>query len=174
MKTETEKNCETPGVCKNSMAAVDFWKKNASKQAASTAESLFVICLDNDRHFTGCHEVQTKVFSSPALLADEIFSADFLKGVEEFIFLHHRPGVAPTATDADKARARALILEGTKRKCDLLDYIIVGRTNEKFEKGFFGLAHLKRSFHSENPFPPRKAKPQKQAPVSNTKERGKQ
>lgn len=155
MSAKTEKT--ERGICHNSKDAVAFWRPNAGHAAEHVTESLWIVTLDKDRHFIGCHSIETKVFSSPGLLADEVLSAEHLKGIEEFIFLHHRPGVPPDADGESKARARALILEARKRESGLLDYIIVGKPDERNDDGVFGLAHFKKSFRSENPWPPKTA-----------------
>lgn len=142
-------------VCRNARDTVAFWRANSAHAAEHVTESLWVLALDKDRHFMGCHEVQTRVFRSPALLADEILSAEMLKGAPEFIFIHSRPGATPEATEDDKQRARAIILAGRAKESELLDYIIIGRPDKRFKDGVFGLAHFKKAFRSDNPFPPK-------------------
>lgn len=153
-------NAEPKEKCANADDAAHYFRAHSGQAAAHVTDSLWVLPLDNDRYFKGCHEVKTKVFASPALFADEVFSADYLKGAEEFIFIHFRPGSETGADAESKARARAMILEGAKRGCDLLDYIIIGKASERFKDGVFGLAYYKNTFNSDDPFPPPKRKRQ--------------
>ena len=146
-------------VCKNSTDAERFWRESVKELEGFRVENegVFVITLDNDRHFLGCHEIKTNVFRSAILFADEVIRAVFLKGVEEFILLHRRPGLSLKADLGSKARARALILAARPGNRELLDYIIVGEKSDKFERGIYSLHHAK-GFHSRDPFPAKEAK----------------
>lgn len=135
------------------MDAEIYWRCqiNALPGFDAKGESFWILALVPGRRFSGCHAIVSHVSRSPVLFADEIAKAECLKGVKEFILVHHRPDAIPDASDQDKERAREIILAARARGCRLLDYIVC---NPGIENGgrFFPLGSL-RSFRSNNPFP---------------------
>ena len=87
----------TNDICKDSFDTHFFWRSSVENVSGfdAQAESTWIITLSDDRHFISCEEIRSKVFRSPVLFADEVLAADCLKGVEEFILFHNRPGLPP-------------------------------------------------------------------------------
>jgi len=126
-------------ICCNSSDAETFWRASIKSLPGFDAkdESVFVIVLDSERRFTGCHEIKSKVFRSPVLFADEVATLKVLDGIEEFIVLHNRPGLSPKPGPHDTARAREIALAAQRKNISLLDYIIIGSADDRFPRGSF-------------------------------------
>ncbi|HEV2329374.1 MAG TPA: JAB domain-containing protein [Verrucomicrobiae bacterium] len=153
MKSEKHSAERATDICCNSSDAEAFWReRQAIERFNSKDEGVFVITLDNDRHFTGCQQIMSKVFRSPLLFADEVATLKALEGNEEFIVLHNRPGISPKPGPHDTARAREIALAAQRKNSSLLDYIIVGGSDDRFPNGVFS-AHkrLARWIASKKP-----------------------
>jgi hypothetical protein len=115
------------------------------------AERLFVLTLDRERRFTGAHPVLAVLSGDAGQFAEFLFAEDFLRGVPEFLLIISRPKVAPQASSLDKARVRALILAGRASKCELLDALIVGKSDAEHSSGVLPFRRLP-GFSAANPF----------------------
>jgi DNA repair protein RadC len=117
-----------PKKCRYSTDAVDFWRTHVEALAGfnQSAESFSAITLDSERRLVAVHPVTSKAFGDAQKFADELFQSDFLRGVPEFVLVHHRPGITLKASATDQEHVRMVILAGRARKTELLDCIIIG------------------------------------------------
>lgn len=142
MKSETNDSGPAAQSCRNSAVAVEYWRQNAKRLGFKTGtDGVFLITLDNERRFVGCHQVTSPVFRSPLLFADEVVKMKELERIEEFVLIHNRPGISPIPGTDDKARAVELALAAHRKNSSLLDYVIVGDfgkfEDKRFPEGFF-------------------------------------
>jgi hypothetical protein len=153
--------------CSSASGAVAFWRDQVSNLPGfnSRAEGFFVVTLNRERNFTGCHAAPSKSFGDSTRFADEVFSAKFLREAEEAILVHAQPGVSLEASAEDKDRARALILAGRTRDCELLDYVKVGEKDERHPLGVLSFYSRVRGFRAVEPF----ARPASKAGAANAK-----
>lgn len=144
-------------ICRHPEDANDYWRERVRTwpKFDANGESFWILTLAEKRHFSDCFEIVSCVSRSPVLFADEITKAKCLNGVKEFIIVHHRPGIEPDASDLDKQRAREIMLAIRPKDCSLLDYIICDSNREENTRTYFPLGSL-RSFHRDDPFPPKK------------------
>jgi DNA repair protein RadC len=139
--------------CTDSGRAVAFWRAEiASKPRFNArAESYSVLTLDKERRFTDAHAVASRSFGNAQRFTDELFQADFLRGVSEWVLIHHRPGVALVASADDLALVAAVILAGRARKTELLDALIIGTPDDVHLSGTLSFRKI-RGFTAEIPF----------------------
>jgi RadC-like JAB domain len=130
---------QTADICRNRADAETFWRESVKGPTGfdAAADGVFIITLDGERHFKSCHQIVSRVFRSSVLFADEVMNSKVLQGVEEFIVLHNRPGLAPKPDPEDKARAREIALAAQHKNFALLDYIIIGKADDKYPRGSF-------------------------------------
>jgi hypothetical protein len=89
--------------CTTSKAAISFWQNEtaAQKNFDPAVESFTALTLDAERRFIGAFVVKSKAFGDAKRFADELFQSNFLNGMGEFVLVHHRPGIAPGASESD-------------------------------------------------------------------------
>ena len=147
--------------CTDSTVALHFWSAWTKTQPAfnPAVENLTALVLDSERRIVGAHPVKSKSFGDAQRFADELFQAPYLRGVPEFLLVQSRPSAAVRASDADKARVRAIILAGRARRTELLDCLICGKPEAVPFGGVFSFHHLK-AFSAVDPFAksPKKAR----------------
>jgi DNA repair protein RadC len=152
-------NAKEKPICQNARDAMDFWRANTGRISGFDAklESLWLIVLDDERHFIGCHEIRTRFLAQPILFADELLADTRLKDAPEFILVHNRPNAPLTKGEKEKALARAIVLAGREKKCECVDLLIVGERTDQFYLGFIPM-NRRGAFSKENPFQAKGAK----------------
>ena len=146
--------------CTCSSDVCEFWRERVAGLSGFNIkiQGLWAITLDGERFFTGCHSVKCMSFDAAQRFADELFQSEFLRGVPEFILVHHRPGVALKASVADKERISSVILAGRARKTELLDCLLLSEPHAAHPSGCLPMRKI-RGFSAQNPF----VKPSKKA-----------
>jgi len=142
-----------PPICRSSTAALVFWREQVATHPNlnPAAENFWVLTLewDGERRLTGAHLVSSRAFGNSQNFADELFASAFLRGVPEFLLVHHRPGTNPEPMPADIDRARAIVAAGRTKKIEMLDCLLVGNSSDAHPSGTFSFRRLPKALRAD-------------------------
>ncbi len=142
-----------PPICRRPDDAVAFWRRQVACADGfdSSAESFWIVTLDQKRHLVKVIAASVKLCADAARFSEELLSEILLRYAPEIVLIHFRPGSDPKPGKCDIERVRAVILAGRAKRVELLDAVIIGKAAEKDGSDCFCFRQLK-DFEDEIPF----------------------
>ena len=132
--------------CDNPARIYEYWMANIATASwyAPDAECLCAIHLNTRRRATGFHLVSIGTMDTILVSAREVFRTAILHGAAaaSLVIGHNHPSGDPTPSDADIRVTRDLMRAGQLLKIEVLDHVVVGRTEPDRPQPFASLREL--------------------------------
>ena len=110
-----------------------MWKETVETSAAyqEEKECLVVFLLNTRKKLKGFNIVGIGTLNQILTEPREVFRPAIIAAADSIILAHNHPSGDPTPSEADIRITRDLMRAGQILKIELLDHIIIGKTNEQ-------------------------------------------
>jgi DNA repair protein RadC len=117
--------CDTP------KCAADYWRAHVEKAPYFNpdVECFVVLHLNTRRRIKGHHLVSIGTLDTLLVHSREVFRAPIVAAASAIVLMHNHPSGEPTPSEADVKVSRDLIRAGQLLKIEVVDHIIIGRSN---------------------------------------------
>ena len=141
------RECPTPEemqLCDTPDKAAAYWRDHITSHPYYNrdVECFVVLLLNTRRRIQGHFLVSTGTLDTILVHAREVFRPAIIAAASSVILLHNHPSGDPTPSEADIKVTRDLIRGGQLLKIDVLDHVIIGRSNEAGRKDYQSLREL--------------------------------
>ncbi|HNQ90859.1 MAG TPA: JAB domain-containing protein [Verrucomicrobiota bacterium] len=130
--------------CDNPARIYDYWMANISTAVwyNPECECLCAVHLNTRRRATGFHLIAIGTLDTVLCTPREVFRAAIIHNAAALVIGHNHPSGDPTPSESDIRVTRDLMRAGQLLKIEVLDHIIVGRSEPDRPQPFASLREL--------------------------------
>jgi DNA repair protein RadC len=124
--------------------AYDYWRSEIASQDRHNGdvESFYCLVLSTRRRVTGYYLVSTGTLDTILVHPREVFRPAIVANASAIVLMHNHPSGDPSPSEADIMVTRDLIRAGQLIKIDVLDHVIVGKSDGGRCKAWLSLREL--------------------------------